>query len=83
MQQLEFAEGVDTWELHSPKTSQQTVKLVWKRHSQEQGLSKAPKQEAVPQHWADVEGRKTPVEGKPVGTTTADPLEAIMQEDCL
>lgn len=37
---------------------------VWKRHSQEQRLRKAPQQEAVPQHGDDVEVRKVPVQGK-------------------
>jgi hypothetical protein len=42
------------------------MKPIWKRYSQEQRLCKEPKQEAIPQHWDDIEVRKIPAKRKGV-----------------
>lgn len=62
------SQGSHTLELGSPENSQQTMQPVWKRHSQEQRLSKVPEQEAIPQHGDDIEVRKIPARLNQLGS---------------
>lgn len=71
--------GSLTLELGSSKNSEQTMQPVWKRHSQEQRLSKVPKQEAIPQHWHDIEVRKIPARLNQLGNDQSRSLKSLVQ----